>query len=1060
MTRTIYWTLAIIEVLLLLAVLLLFVVTDSRTIKFIAKTSLESTKFEYRSIEGNLFNGLEIEALKYDNREIFSKAKLHWNPLTLFYHKLTITDFDAEGIEIDNIISMVKDLSSSKSKKSVKLDFSLAVQSAHIDINPYIFEGIKFSDFKLDTGVIDLSKDLIVNSENLKLKFDSDLVNVELKGEIKESNLFVDNLNLYQISSKDITRFVQRLLAKNKQSKPKGQKKSSKVFAPFKAIKVKHITATMKPVTYGSLKIQKVTLLLDDGIVDPYNHYAYHVKKLKFNGKTNFGRVEYKGYIKDSTIRSKGEILLDKELFTKYSLPLNFQNLQKLPSRLKLNHSGVWVQVDHEVKELLKIKNEFNIDVAHGHHELSYIYAKDLIVESQLKGAISYADEVDLEVKTVINFKEKSTKYTGKATLAKFKKLPPIVSDYLLTGLHGKFSGDEKGLVVDLDSDLLEGKFVTPEYKTATLELNSKGNNILLSRIVKDISAEYAHQTFSLRSDSVLDFNEMSSSSTVVNIYSDLLNIEAEGLLALPARISLSMDIPANSKFRALNSKIKFEKMKNLKAELFIDNDIYRINVKDRVANMNLSLDYNAISNSIDNAKIVLDNEVIKLSEDANGLLLESHISDINRLLKNIDGYYSVGEPLLVGAVDLKVKKTKDGLISLYLKSKKITFLKNAKTREEAFQLFDLNTKLKIDKAFNIEMENYYFKIEDNPYFTEIFSKNPSYFTFKDSKLHIKKLWLNDEIKLAGNYDLSTEVGSFSVGSEAFRLQNKDFDLILNLDLLVKVKSEKVDVEGDINLLGNAIHYDLEGSSIVEDADIIIVQEEREKAESPLQNLKLYVKIHNKKPLHYDGKDTSIEFYNELSIVKGYNQEMLITGMSTITKGYYLLEDKRFDLDESHLYFAGDIKKPLLDIKANYEKDQYNVHVFISGTTETPIVNFNSEPYLTQQEILSLILFDGTGSSSGKGAEAYTLLGGTFAKGLIKSLGIDVDHLLLGSNEKDELSLEIGRKISDDITVVYLHKDGLDGAKVIVEHSDSFQTDIIIQPPNTSSIEFLYKQDR
>jgi translocation and assembly module TamB len=1038
----------------------LFIITDSRSIKFIAKKSLESTKFEYQTIEGNLFKGLEVKGLTYDKKEIFKTAQFHWNPLRLLSHTLSISDINVEGIEIDHIVSMVEDLSKSKRKNKVQLDFSLSIGKSHFDINPYVFEGVKFSDFELDTARIELSKELLLNSKKIDLKFDSDLVNIELKGEIDENKLMVENLNLYQISSKDITRFVQRLLAKNKKNRSVAKKKSSKPFAPFEVIKVKHITATMKPVEYGDLKIKKVTMLLDNGVIDPYNGYNYTVEKLKFKGKTNFANVHYKGYIKNSTIQSKGEILLNKELFRKYSLPLNFKNLQKLPSKLKLNHSGVWVDIDHEVKELLAIENDFNIDVSKGHHEISYIYAKDLIVESKLKGAISYADDVNLDIKTVVNFKQATVKYRGDATLDVFKKLPPVVSDYLLTGLHGKFSGDKKGLEVELDTHLLQGKFMSSDYKTARLELNSKGNNIYLSRIVNDIGQEYASQTFSLRSNTSLDFKDMSHSSTVVNIYSNLLNVKAEGMLSLPAQILLSMEIPEQSKFRMLNSKIKFEKLKNLKTELFIDNDIYKIKVHDQHANMNFSIDYNAISNSVENARIVLDNEVIELNENKDGLVLHSKIADINSFLKSVGNYYDLGNPPIEGAVELDIQKRRDGLSFVHLRSKKLTFLKDTLTKEPAFNLYDLDTHLKIDKAFNIEMKKYKFNIEENPYFREIYATKSSYFTFKESKFILKELWLNDEIKLMGDYDLSNEQGNFSVEAEAFRFQNKDFDLNLNLDLLVKVKAEKVNVEGDINILGNAIHYDLEGSSIVEDADIIIVQEEREKAESPLRNLKLYVKIHNKNPLHYDGKDTSIEFYNELSIVKNYNQDMMITGMSTITKGYYQLEDKRFDLDESHLYFAGDVRKPLLDIKANYEKEQYNVHIFISGTTETPIVNFNSEPYLTQQEILSLILFDGTGSSSGKGAEAYTLLGGTFAKGLIKSLGIDVDHLLLGTNEKDELSLEIGRKISEDITVLYLHKDGLDGAKVMVEHSDSFQTDIIIQPPNTSSIEFLYKQDR
>jgi len=78
----------------------------------------------------------------------------------------------------------------------------------------------------------------------------------------------------------------------------------------------------------------------------------------------------------------------------------------------------------------------------------------------------------------------------------------------------------------------------------------------------------------------------------------------------------------------------------------------------------------------------------------------------------------------------------------------------------------------------------------------------------------------------------------------------------------------------------------------------------------------------------------------------------------------------------------------------------------------------------------------------------------------MKSLGINVDHLLLGTDANDELSLEVGRKVSKDITIMYMLKDGKNGAKVRIEHNRNFETDIIVQPPNTSSIEFLYKKDR
>ena len=45
------------------------------------------------------------------------------------------------------------------------------------------------------------------------------------------------------------------------------------------------------------------------------------------------------------------------------------------------------------------------------------------------------------------------------------------------------------------------------------------------------------------------------------------------------------------------------------------------------------------------------------------------------------------------------------------------------------------------------------------------------------------------------------------------------------------------------------------------------------------------------------------------------------------------------------------------------------------------------------------------------------------------------------------------------MTFILQHKNGKDGVKVKIDHNLNFETDIIIQPPNTSSIEFLYKSN-
>ena len=1059
MIRFIYWLLVIIEVLLLLSASLLFIVTDSKSIKFIAETSLNSSKFTYREIEGNLFQGLTVSNLAYDNRELFSEATLHWNPLTLLYHKITLTKIDARGLELKNIISMVDDLSSSESESNFEFDYSLSLNSTHLDINPYLYEGIKLSSFVLDSGKINLKKDFILNADALHLKFDSDIVNVDLLGKIEESRLLVDNLDLKNISSEAITLLTKRLKAKYKSESAKSSE-NKKGFVPFKEIKVKHILGTMKPVKYGDFEIQKVTLLLDDGVVDPYNHYLYAVKHLDLKGKTNFGSIAYKGYVNKSTIHAKGDLFLSKELFSTYTLPLTYKALRKLPSKLTLNHSGVWLDIDHKLKKLLKVNSDFNIDVSKAHHKLSYIYAEDLIIDSEIKGSINYADDVEFNSKTVIDFDEGTTNYEGDIKLAKFKALPKDLADYLLKGLEGTFKGDTKGISVDIDSDLIEGNFLTTDYKKAKLELKSKKENIALSKLIPSIPKEYRGELLALKGNMQMEFKDMRASLITLDSYSNFLNLKTKMSLEKPYKILFSSTLPLNSSLREIDKKIHFFEFQDLEGSVEINNNLYKVDLHNSDA-LKLKFNYDVQRETFDKGVLSLGSTIIYVNTNFDKKIeLKSNILNLQKTLKEVQRYYEVELPKLQGAVDFSMVEKNSGLFEFNLESPHIKYLSHKSREVSVTNLYGVKLLFDIDSNSNIEVKRYKFKIDDNEYISKFYSNKFSHLQIDHSKIIIKDLWLNNNILLAGDYSLDTQKGTITLKSKGYSYISKDFDLLFDCDLKTKISDGKFDISGIIDILGNTINYEVVGSDIVEDSDIIILQDALKSKESALQNFKFNLKINNKKPLKYSANNTNIEFFNDLIIVKDYTTDMMITGMTTITKGYYEMEDKKFILNESHLYFAGDVKKPFLDIKANYEKDQYNVHIFISGSTEEPIVNFNSEPYLTQQEILSLILFDGTGSSSGNGAEAYTLLGGTFAKGLMKSLGINIDHLLLGTNENDQLSLEIGTKISKNITVLYLHKNGLYGAEVRVEHGKHFETDIIIQQPNTSSIEFLYKQDR
>lgn len=1044
------------EILLILLVFLLFMVTDSRTIKYIAQTSLDPSIVAYESIEGNLFKGLSIRNLKYKDKPLFSSAVIYWNPLTLLSNKVTITQLDAQGIELDNILYMIDELGSAQTEGNGSLNLSFAVNNTHFDINPYLYEGVKFASFVLESGKIEVDESLKINTGPLYLKFDSDIVNVKLNGTIEESNLLIDELELKNISSKEIGPFISRIRKGN--AKEAEVDDSDENFMPIKKIKVKHILATLKAVQYGDFKIRTAQLNLYDGTVDPLDNFEYQVKVLALKGKTNFGLLNYKGYVKDSMVYAQGEIGLDKSLFNRYKLPLKFNNFKRLPSKLRLNHDAVWVDIEHKAKELLDLKSDFNVNLTKAEHKLHYDYKGETFTAiSSLRGEMPYAKLFQIENRLLIE-KKAELSYEGSVNVSKLRALPTLITEYLMPEVEGNFKGNVNSFEMGIESNLLTGQLSMPKYEHGLLDLKSKAQNIALNKLINNLPLAFEKKYLAFNSQSSFNFQDLTQSKVAIQAETDTLNIDADMKIEKPYKIDFITALKDEKDLEQIAPNVNFSNFRNLQGSVVLKENDYDINLKNN--NLNVSLQYDSLNSILQKGVITIANETFTLNSVNNNLELKGKVENLQNFLDNLKNYYRTDFPNLQGSLVVNLKQEADGNLLITLQSPNIKYLSDTGVNLSVTNIYHLDIVVKIDKAFNIDLKHYEFKIDDNGYLNIFYATKNSHMRLNENLLTIQKFWLNDNALVSGSYDISRLEGALKLESEAFRLRTKDFDLSFNAQLDINLQQEKIDVNGEIEILGNTITYELEGSDIVEDSDIVIMKEMLQREESPLKNLKFYLKVNNKNPLKYIGEDVNIEFLNQLSILKNFNQEILVTGMTNITKGYYQVEDKYFMLDKSQLYFTGDMTKPLLDIKADYEKDAYKVHLFISGTTEAPIVNFTSEPYLTEQEIMSLILFDGTGSSSGTGAEAYTLLGGMFAKGLIKSLGIDVDHLLLGQDAQDELSLEVGKKISNDISVLYLHKDGLDGVKVRVEHSNSFETDIIIQPPNTSSIEFLYKQDR
>ena len=1172
---------------LILLAIFLFLITDSRIISFATKDILKEYNIEYQKISGNLFTGIKVDKPKYKNRLLLDQAIIHWNPFSIKQKKIHITQLELRGLRPNAIMDITSTFEQGEETSSPKLDFNIVIDKIKVTSKPLTYGGIIFKNFQLGSNRVEIDKNLNLKSKLFNISIDSGLTDIEIRGKIDKGLLYLDSLKLLEIDPKVITSFIRAIKKstnstyKNSTNDNSANKPPTKKF-PIEQISIKKLFATMKTTTYGPITIDNTHAVITDIDIDPHNNFNYNAKNITVSSDTSFASSTQTGFIKDSELFTTGDVITNEYLFSKYSLPLNQNELYDLPVSLKLNQTGLWLDIEHSVKDLLVLENDFNVDLDHAKHRLEYEYIDNFItITSEANGSTTYSQGMRLNNIVNIDFRGDSTQvtYHGDVSADTITNIPQSLTDTLLQNPSIIYSGGIEQLLLNVDSNQISASALLQEYQRADIKLESK-QDIELIKFIPQLPFELEMAQGAFRLHSIIDFNAIENTQLHIDLDSDIANISADISIIEPYQIRYNATIPTYSLLSNFDSKIKFENLNTLSGEIILDDNFYHIDINNQ--DLQLSFDYDIEGKRLNSGTLFINGESILFDGSLDGDIdAKLNIQDINALSLVIKHYYDITLPPIGGSADISIYRLADKSISLTLNSPYLSYDNfegdiNLKMEMDSYQNIqmsiessqisditsrsnfmskiraeatidalrniqitlnspqvsykdikgDINAEVKIDSHKNIQMNlhsnelsdekfkadlnaivnideeknihvdlnsrqisileqgevkqkidklstnfsiydngneiylnNYSFNLRNNPYIRHFFSNSISYLSYRDDNIYSKSLWINDQIEVTGDYNISTQKGKLKLISDYFPYKDKNFDILSNFKLMLQLDKEKVFISGNVKLLGNKINYELLDSGLSEDSDIIIVQELQKKEESLLNNIKAYVTIENETPIQYETKDIHLNLVNEITVVKGYNKDIRLLGKTKIAQGYYVQEDKRFILDESHIYFYGEPKDAILEIRANYLKDKYDIQIFISGSSSDPIINFSSSPYLTQREILSLILFDTTASNSGAGTAVYAMLGGTFAKELMKNLGISVDHLLLGEGIDESLSLEVGKKISDNMTFILQHKNGKDGVKVKIDHNLNFETDIIIQPPNTSSIEFLYKSN-
>ncbi|HEX3773178.1 MAG TPA: translocation/assembly module TamB domain-containing protein [Polyangiaceae bacterium] len=209
----------------------------------------------------------------------------------------------------------------------------------------------------------------------------------------------------------------------------------------------------------------------------------------------------------------------------------------------------------------------------------------------------------------------------------------------------------------------------------------------------------------------------------------------------------------------------------------------------------------------------------------------------------------------------------------------------------------------------------------------------------------------------------------------------------------------------------------------------------------PLQPLSDSEPAKNERPMIVDialgnqiwiqrGDSTKVQLSGKTEMTLGDPTRM--TGQINLRGGKLDVQGKQFEIESGTITFAGDPGNPTIVATARWDApddEQHRVYADYTGTVKNGKVTLRSEPPLTQDEVLSLLLLgtpDGTiGGPSNGGSTAATAVGavgGAATQGLNKALSnlssLDVSTRIDSStgSARPELVVQLTPKLSADIT--------------------------------------------
>ena len=784
----------------------------------------------------------------------------------------------------------------------------------------------------------------------------------------------------------------------------------------------------------------KETLSLDANATDVHYDKEIAIKKISLDMDSSYGKARLMGEVKANHFIAQGVLTPKPSIAAKY---LGF--LEGFPKSLSVSGDADLQNIRlHTTLERVSLVGDKNATVQNAAINFHYDVKKSLF-DFGIAYVFSY-DTFQANVVQRVLF-ETSGFYTSSLQAALTKQ--PIELPFKT--LSANFSGDDTHIKAHLKGGSLELDVLGEDFKRFVLHAKSEALELSFLPVLPQALQK---NTLRFQADATLDIAPFSLEGTLAS-QGEFCTLEGEFSLQEQSQIFKATLYPKETselweKYHLERlSPINLAYMRSEKGEfLTLDANILHLTL---FKNAHTYEGWGNVGSAQFDTQVKLENQ--------KSITLRAKIPSVRRLVEELspetfhDTLYVDAQAEVNATLDLSKKPLlKSNIFVPWFKVKL-----DEKTMHEG-ENFSLKSSYS-EKELSIHAYKVTVAKRD------FYSKKPSKILFDtNATLHFKEFWIYDNVSARGFYSPTQGEGRLHLRSDSFHYESDEANVTLKGDISGEFHSNGAqNIEANVTLLDGVVHYE-PTSDYTLSKDIIIIQEMR-----PPAKVKRSFKLHlnASKPIAYKTDTIDIHVMPDVTLLQELHSPLRVLGHATITDGKVTAGDRVFEFDKSEMYFNGESPiNPTLNLNLYHETIDYvMIEIFITHTLASPVVIFSSNPSMSQNDILSYILFgeatsaDFDSSTEGKSTLALSSL--VLATGLKQILndtsGIKIDTLNILTNEEGTLGYEIGTRFNKQIRVVYKN-DTISSVILQYSLSKSIRIDVDVRETG-QGVTILYVKD-